>query len=78
MMISQCKEWQAFKIKGKKFLALIGKDGTIDIYDVRLFIYGSWFSVKNFKKNYAKNGEKLCLDKTDIDTVKMPQLKVVG
>jgi len=62
-MISQYKKWEAFKFKGKKFLSLLSKDGNTHIYDENFNNYGAWFCVDSFKKYYAKDGEKLNLDK---------------
>jgi len=63
MMLSNFKEWQAFTFKGKRFLALISKDGSnAHVYNATFNRYGSFFSVKNFKAFYLKHGEKLNMD----------------
>jgi len=74
MMLSNFKEWQAFTFKGKRFLALISKDGSnAHIYDANFNRYGSFFSVKNFKTFYIKHGEKLNLDVPDTFKIEEPQ-----
>ena len=78
MMKSRYKNWQAFKYKGKRFLALLANDGNTHIYDADFGNYGAWFSVKSFKEHFAKEGETLCLDTPQAETVILPQLKVVG
>ena len=63
MMKSRYSGWQAFKMKGRRFLALIALDGnTAHIYNAAFGNYGCWFSVDSFKKHYAKDGETLLLD----------------
>jgi len=75
MMKARYKKWQAFRFKGKKFLALIANDNNTHIYDADFGNYGAWFCVESFKKHYAKDGETLCLDIPE--TVRLPKLSVV-
>ena len=71
MNLLNFKGWQAFTFKGKRFLALISKDGSnAHIYDAHFNRYGSFFSVKNFKAFYLKHGEKLCLDTFRLEEAK--------
>ena len=67
MMKTRYTKWQAFKFKGKEFLALTAKDGggNTHIYNDNYDNYGAWFSVDSFKKHSAKDREKLNLDKLD-------------
>jgi len=65
MIKTRYKQWDAFRFKGKRFLALLSKDNNTHIYDADFGNYGAWFSVKSFKEHYAKDGEGLCLDKSN-------------
>lgn len=62
-MKSRYSGWQAFRMKGRSFLALIALDGsTAHIFDTSFANYGCWFSVASFKQHYANDGETLNLD----------------
>ena len=64
MMKRHYRDWQTFRLKGRRFLTLIAKDGNTHIYGEGFGFFGSWLSVDGFRKHYAKDGEKMNLDRT--------------
>ena len=60
--MNRYKDWQVFKFKGKKFLALIEHDGNTHIKGPQFANYGAFMSIESFKRMYANEGENLLLE----------------
>ena len=60
MMSLRYKGWLAFRYKGKEWLAL-DKGEAVEIYGLGFAFYGSFYTVKNFKKFYDEDGEGLLI-----------------
>lgn len=54
-MLLNYTSWQAFKIEGKRFLALEQKDGGVKIIDDEMHEYGSWLKRGSFEKCYRRH-----------------------
>lgn len=62
LMLNEYTDFQAFKYKGRRFLALVRKgDGNVHVFGDGLANYGSYMDVKSFKKFYGRDGEDLRL-----------------
>ena len=55
------KDWQFFRFKGKRFLALVESPDKVHIKGPGFANYGSYFSVQSFMSYYKVHGEVMRL-----------------